>query len=54
LRFLLVVPLLALLFGCVTGSDDVVTLDGGDAGTTVDIDKGATLRVSLDGNPTTG
>jgi inhibitor of cysteine peptidase len=54
LRFLLVVLLLALLSGCISGSDDVVTLDGGDAGTTVDVDTGATLRIRLEGNPTTG
>jgi inhibitor of cysteine peptidase len=49
-------PLVLLLFSlaCITGDGDTTTIDGGAAGTTVTIDKGQTLRVELEGNPTTG
>ena len=50
---ILVLALLALSFACVSG-DAAVTIDGGDAGTTVAVDVGETLRVELEGNPTTG
>jgi inhibitor of cysteine peptidase len=53
LRILLVV-LLMLLAGCIVGDDNEVQIDGGAAGTTVTVDAGQTLRVELDGNPTTG
>jgi len=48
-------PLLLVLFvACITGDDDVVSIDGGAAGTTVTVGEGHTLRIELDGNPTTG
>lgn len=53
LRFL-PVGLLLLTFACVSGDDDAVTIDGGAAGTTVAIEMDSTLRIELEGNPTTG
>lgn len=54
LRVFSFVLLLVFSFACVTGGDDAVTINGGDAGTTVALDEGATLRIELEGNPTTG
>lgn len=53
-RFLPIVLLLLLPSACVTGGDDAVTIDGNDAGTTVEVEQGETLRIELEGNPTTG
>ncbi len=43
-----------MLAGCSGDDSDEVTIDGGAAGTTVALDQGQTLRVELEGNPTTG
>jgi inhibitor of cysteine peptidase len=51
---ILPVVLLLLSAGCIVGDDNEVQIDGGAAGTTVTLDAGQTLRVQLDGNPTTG
>jgi inhibitor of cysteine peptidase len=51
---ILPVVLLLLSAGCIVGDDDEVQIDGGAAGTTVTLDAGQTLRVELEGNPTTG
>jgi inhibitor of cysteine peptidase len=51
---ILPVVLLMLLAGCIVGDDNDVQIDGGAAGTTVALDAGQTLRVELEGNPTTG
>ena len=53
LRFL-PVALLLLSVACIAGNSGEVTIDGGAAGTTVTLDEGQTLRVELEGNPTTG
>ncbi len=51
---LLTLFLLLSTVACITDDSDGVTLDGGDSGTTIEIQDGTTLRIKLDGNPTTG
>ena len=48
------VALLLLSVACIAGDSGGVTIDGGAAGSTVTLDEGDTLRVELEGNPTTG
>ncbi|HYI15128.1 MAG TPA: protease inhibitor I42 family protein [Thermomicrobiales bacterium] len=51
---ILPVALLLLSVACIAGDSGEVTIDGGAAGSTVTLDEGDTLRVELEGNPTTG
>lgn len=51
--FLCLVGLLALV-ACVLPGSGPVQLTAGDAGSTVHVKQGATVEVSLEGNPTTG
>ena len=51
---ILPVVLLLLSLGCIVGDSNEVKIDGGAAGTTVALEEGQTLRVALEGNPTTG
>lgn len=51
---LLTFPLLLLMSACITDSSRGITIDGGDSGTTIEIQEGTSLSIRLDGNPTTG
>jgi inhibitor of cysteine peptidase len=50
---LIVLCLCAALAGC-SGNADLIRLTASDAGSTVNMRLGATLEISLEGNPTTG